>query len=113
MVARVVAARKSGSSSTVEEGVGEGGGGVKREGEGGGTTGSAILARLREGKRVEKERENGEQEAAKMEKTNSASELRSQRRNKMVEKPVKSLGIASESEEEATGSTPSQQKPMV
>ena len=105
IVARAVAARKSTSSVVMEEGV--------KEGVEGGA-GSAILARLRKERRVEKEK--GEPEETKTEKTNSASDLRQRRRNKMVEKPVKSLGIASESEETAKpspGSTPPLQRPTV
>ena len=106
-----MAATVSSSMGMEGEGVKEGGGGV--EGRGGGA-GSAILARLREEKRTEMEKEK--EEETKTEKTTSASELHSRRRNKMVEKPVKSLGIASECDETikpSPGSTPPQQRPLV
>ena len=110
MVARAVATRKSTSSVAVEEEEEEGERGLKRGAEGGGAShaGSAILARLRAEKEKEKEKE--EQETLKTD-----PELCSRRRNKMVEKPVKSLGIASEPEETvaSSDSPPPQQLPKV
>ena len=74
-----------------------------------------------EEKQPPKEKKQKEKEDEEVEKSNVVSELRSRRRNKTVEKPVKSLGIASETEDEgatrAGGAefdhSPQQQRPLV
>lgn len=63
----------------------------------GATPGSNILAQLRQEKHVEMDHEEEKREERGLEEERAASSaLRSRRRNKTVEKPVKSLGIASD-----------------
>lgn len=67
----------------------------------GGTAGSNILAELQDEKRVLKDKEEGrkeesEKKEAEGERGTSSFASLSRRRNKTVEKPVKSLGIASD-----------------
>lgn len=77
------------------------------------TAGSSILAKLQDEKRVLKDKEEGKKEetekkGAEGEKGASSFASLSRRRNKTVEKPVKSLGIASD-----PGTPPHQPQPMV
>lgn len=77
------------------------------------TAGSSILAKLQDEKRVSKDKEEGKKEetekkGAEGEKGASSFASLSRRRNKTVEKPVKSLGIASD-----PGTPPHQPQPMV
>ena len=109
MVTQAVAVKKQRLSSMAEE-ERKASSGVPGESEGelsslgGGTAGSTILAKLRQQKQAGKEREEGgkgeEEEERKVEggRDRPAFASRSQRRNKTVEKPVKSLGIASDPE---------------
>ena len=71
-----------------------------------------------EEKQPPKEKKQKEKEDEEVETSNLVSELRSRRRNKTVEKPVKSLGIASETEDEGAtraggAESPQQQRPLV
>lgn len=74
------------------------------------TAGSGLLAQLQDEKRVLKDKEEGrkEEKQAEGEKGTSSFASLSRRRNKTVEKPVKSLGIASD-----PGTPPHPPQPMV